>query len=330
MLSFVIPARNEAASLAQLAREIADVCTWHDYAFEVVIVDDGSTDGTWAEIVRLAKLYPKIRGLRFRRNFGKGPAMSAGFSATTGDIVVVLDADLQDCPEDLPAFVEALKGRWDVVVGWRQARHDPLVKRLLSKLFNTTVGVATGLRLHDHNCGFKAFRRAVIADMRLYGDMHRYVPILAHTNGFRVGEIPVKHRSRAYGQSNYGLSRTYRGFFDLITVVFLKSFRHRPMHFLGTLGVLSLLAGFAGLAYLAGLWLTGQGIGGRPLLIYSAAATVFGSQVLATGILAELLTAYMARFENTYAVQATTETPTAPQPKRAVAVHPAPADHPPL
>lgn len=303
-LSFVIPARNEAASLAILVREIQDVCRWHDFGHEVILVDDGSTDGTWAEISRLASVHSEIRGIRLRRNYGKGPAMDAGFRQARGEIIFTLDADLQDNPEDVPRFVELLNQGMDVVVGWRKTRQDTWFKRAQSKLFNSAVSI-TGLRLHDHNCGMKAFRADALEDIRLYGDMHRYLPILFHINGWKVGEVEVRHRSRIHGRSNYGLGRTYRGFFDLVTILVLKSFRYRPMHLLGPFGATFLLAGAVGLGYLALLWLLGKGIGGRPLLIYSFASLVFGGQVIATGILAELLTAYMARYENLYAVRET-------------------------
>lgn len=304
MVSFVIPARNESGSLGKLVTEIQNVCEWNDYAFEIILIDDGSIDGTWNEISRLTSLHSNLHGIRFRRNFGKGPALAAGFKATKGDIVFTMDADLQDNPEDIPHFINALDQGLDVVVGWRKTRRDTWHKRLLSKIFNAAVGW-TGLRLHDHNCGFKCFRSESLRGMYLYGDMHRYMPILAHINGFRIGEVQVHHRNREFGRSNYGMGRTYRGFFDLITILFLKSFRHRPLHLLGSLGVSSLLLGLAGLSYLGVLWLLGEKIGGRPLIIYSAAIAMFGSQVLATGVLAELLTAYMARYEVLYSVKDT-------------------------
>ncbi len=302
MLSFILPARNECESLARLVREIADVCRWHGYSYETIIIDDGSTDATWRETCKLAGEDCQVQGIRLRRNYGKGPALTAGFKAAKGDIVFTMDADLQDNPEDVPAFVDAVAGGLDVVVGWRKSRHDKPLKRLLSRIFNAAVSL-TGLKLRDHNCGFKCFRAAALEGMDLYGDMHRYMPIIAHINGFQVGEVEVHHRHRLHGKSNYGFGRMHRGFFDLLTILFLKGFRHRPLHFLGSLGVVSLLAGGAGLAYLAVLWFVEGHIGNRPLLIYSAAFTVFGSQVLATGVLAELMTAYMARFESTYAIK---------------------------
>ncbi len=311
MLSFVIPARNEAESLVRLIHEIKKVCEWHEYEYEVVIVDDGSTDATWAEIVRLGAAHVNLSGIRFRRNYGKGPALVAGFKTARGDVVFTMDADLQDNPEDVPEFVAALEQGLDIVVGWRRTRQDRPVKRMLSRIFNATVSLV-GLKLHDHNCGFKCFRREALENMHLYGDMHRYMPILGHINGFRVGEVQVHHRSRVFGQSNYGVGRIYRGFFDLLTIFFLKQFRHRPMHFLGALGLGALLLGFGGLAYLAVAWLSGQSIASRPLLVYSAALTAFGTQVLATGILAELLTAYMARFEHTYAIKDQIQTAAVP------------------
>lgn len=315
MLTFLVPARNESGSLTQLVTEIANVCRWHDFAYEVILIDDGSTDSTWKVIRDLTETRENLRGIRLRRNYGKGPALTAGFKAAKGDIVFTMDADLQDNPEDIPVFVDAIKNGLDVVVGWRKSRHDKRGKRILSRIFNATVSL-TGVKLRDHNCGFKCFRAEALEDIILYGDMHRYLPIIAHGNGFQVGEVEVHHRSRIHGASNYGLSRTYRGFFDLLTILFLRGFRHRPLHFLGSIGLLALLVGLGGMAYLAVLWVVQGKIGNRPLLIYSAASTVFGCQVLATGFLAELLTAYMARFESTYAIKdrvasATTKIPEA-------------------
>ncbi len=302
MLSFIIPARNESASLGRLVTEIEEVCGWNNFEHEVIIVDDGSTDATWQTIVQIAAKRPNVHGIRLRRHFGKGPALNAGFEAAKGDIIFTMDADLQDNPEDIPAFIAAIAGGLDGVVGWRKLRHDRFTKKLLSRIFNSVVS-KQGLKLQDHNCGFKCFRREAIEDMNLYGEMHRYMPILAHIKGFRIGEVAVHHRGRVFGKSNYGLNRTYRGFFDLLTILFLKGFRHRPMHLLGSVGMLSLFFGMIGMAYLAGVWLVHGAIGFRPLLIYSLAALLFGCQVLATGVLAELLTAYMAKFESTYSVK---------------------------
>jgi glycosyltransferase involved in cell wall biosynthesis len=306
MLSFVIPARNEAESLEALHSEIAAVCAREGYVYEVVIVDDGSTDATWARIEAVAAAHPQVRGVRLARNFGKGPALSAGFAAAAGEIVVMMDADLQDDPAALPLLIEGLDDGLDVVVGWRAVRRDSLGKRLQSHVFNRALGLS-GLVLHDHNCGFKVARAEVLGHVRLYGDMHRYMPILAHMRGFRVGERRVPHRPRVHGVSNYGLSRTYRGLFDLVTILFLKSFRFRPMHLLGPIGLVAMLGGFAGLAYLAALWLIQGRIGQRPLLVYSGAALAFGTQVLATALLAELMTTNLVRSDELYLVRQCTQ-----------------------
>lgn len=302
MISFVIPVCNEAASIETLVKEIRSLCDWGGYRYEVIFIDDGSIDATWDVIKLLAHQSENCRGIRLRRNYGKGAALSAGFKEVKGDIIFTMDGDLQDNPEDIPAFINALNSGHDIVVGWRKNRKDTFLKRIQSKLFNVAARL-TGLYLHDHNCGFKCFRREVLENLHLYGDRHRYVPVLAHIEGFDVGEIEVNHRPRSFGYSKYGWGRSYRGFFDLLTILFLKGFRYRPMHFMGVLGITSIFFGLTGLGYLAIVWLTGSHIGHRPLLVYSAAALVFGSQVLATGILAELLTAYLARYENLYSIR---------------------------
>ena len=212
--------------------------TWN-----LVFVDDGSTDGSWAEIERLASQDPRVQGVRFRRNFGKAAALRAGFQAARGEIVFTLDADLQDDPHELPRFLEQMNTGLDVVSGWKQVRHDPWHKVGPSRVFNWLVGWLTGVRLHDHNCGFKCYRREIFDEIRLYGELHRFVPVLAAARGWRVGEIAVHHRPRKFGQSKYGVRRFVKGFLDLLTVYFLTGYSQRPQHLLGTVGLVSFLAG---------------------------------------------------------------------------------------
>src|SRR5215204_3591178 len=255
MLSAVIPVLNEAESLAALHAELSAVAAQHGYDLEIVFVDDGSTDGSWPEIERLSAVDPRVRGIRFRRNFGKAAALSAGFEAARGEVVVTLDADLQDDPREIPRFLAEIDKGLDCISGWKQVRHDPWHKVGPSRVFNWLVGALTGVKLHDHNCGFKCYRREIFSEVRLYGELHRFVPVLAAARGWKVSEIVVNHRARKFGSSKYGVRRFVKGFLDLLTVYFLTGFDQRPQHLLGTLGIVSFFVGFLGLTYLAIYWL---------------------------------------------------------------------------
>ncbi len=310
MLSIVVPLFNEAESLGALYAELAEMAERQQYDLEIVFVDDGSTDRSWAEVQQLAGRDPRVRGIRFRRNFGKAAALSAGFAAARGEQVVTIDADLQDDPREIPRLLAVMNEGFDVVSGWKKVRHDPWHKVLPSRIFNSgLVGWLTnGVRLHDHNCGLKAYRREVFGEVRLYGELHRFVPVLAAARGFRVGEAVVRHRSRKYGRSKYGVRRFVKGFLDLLTVKFLTGFSQRPQHFLGAVGLLCWLLGGAGLLYLAGYWVV-QELHGidpkvheRALLLYSLGALVFGAQLMSIGFLAELIIAYQGRDTETYSI----------------------------
>jgi dolichol-phosphate mannosyltransferase len=281
---------------------------------EVLFVDDGSEDGSWMVVTDLARKHKWVHGLRFRRNFGKAAALSAGFHAAHGDLILTMDADLQDDPKEIPAFVAALANGLDVVSGWKRIRHDPWHKVWPSRLFNLVVSQITGVRLHDHNCGMKGYRSEVFREVRLYGELHRFIPVLAAARGFRVGEIVIQHRPRRFGRSKYGVRRFVKGFLDLLTVKFLTGFGQRPQHLLGTIGLISFLAGSLGLAYLAVTWLVNWSSPGtflplheRPLLIYSLAALLLGAQMMSIGFLAELITAYQSRDEDSYSISERTE-----------------------
>jgi glycosyltransferase involved in cell wall biosynthesis len=313
MLSIVIPALNESESLRELQRQITDTCRTHAIDAELIFVDDGSTDGSWDVIRALAGEDERVRGIRFRRNFGKAAALTAGMRAVRGDLILTMDADLQDDPAEIPALIARLNEGYDVVNGWKQRRLDPWHKVYPSKVFNWLVGWMTGLKLHDHNCGLKLFRAEVAAEIRLYGEMHRFVPVLAHARGFRVTELPVNHRPRRHGRSKYGVRRFVRGFLDLLTIRFLTGYGQRPQHVLGAIGLLFFALGLAGLGYLAAIWLlmnvlgvlTSEPIGGRPLLAYSIAALLLGAQAISLGLLAELIVAYTSRPEDSYSVSET-------------------------
>ncbi|MDX2035833.1 MAG: glycosyltransferase family 2 protein [Isosphaeraceae bacterium] len=303
-ISFVIPSYNEEESLDQLHAELHAATQGAGLEIaEILFVDDGSRDGTWAKIQQLSLRDPLVKAIRFRRNFGKAAALSAGFGAATGDVVFTLDADLQDDPAEIPNFLAKLDEGFDVVSGWKRRRHDPWHKVGPSRIFNRMVSWVSGCRLHDHNCGFKAYRREVLDEVELYGELHRFVPVLAHARGFRVSEVVVNHRSRVHGRSKYGFSRFIKGFLDIMTVQFLSRFGQRPLHLLGGIGLVFIAVGVVGLLFLAGLWLLDRGpIGTRPLLPYSALLVGLGTQLICFGVLAELLTSYHIRDVKTYSV----------------------------
>jgi dolichol-phosphate mannosyltransferase len=310
MLSIVIPVCDERESLESLHRELDEVAQANGYQLEIIFVDDGSTDGSWKVICKLADLDSRVRGIRFRRNFGKAAALSAGFKNAHGDLVMTLDADLQDDPREIPRFLTAISQEFDVVSGWKEVRHDPWHKILPSRVFNSAVSWLTGVRLHDHNCGMKCYRREVLREVRLYGELHRFVPVLAAARGFSVGEISIRHRPREFGRSKYGMRRFVKGFLDLLTVKFLTDFNQRPQHLLGTLGLVSFVLGSLGLLYLTVYWFAGQlnpdwnlmPLHQRPALIYSLGALLLGGQLMSIGFLAELITAYQLRDSDSYSV----------------------------
>jgi glycosyltransferase involved in cell wall biosynthesis len=314
MISLVIPVFNERDSLPQLLREIHDMARADGLDFEVIFVNDGSTDDSWDVIRDLTAQDPRVRGIRFRRNFGKAAALSAGFDAAKGDLILTLDGDLQDDPKEIPRFIKALDEGKDVISGWKRVRHDPWHKVLPSRIFNWMVSKLTGVRLHDHNCGMKCYRREVFREVHLYGELHRFIPVLAFARGFRVGEIEISHRPRRFGRSKYGMRRFVKGFLDLLTVKFLTSFSHRPQHVLGSIGLTSFVLGALGMTWLAITWVIRQydptqfePLHQRPLLIYSVAALLLGTQMLTMGFLAELFTAHNARHKDEYSIAEITD-----------------------
>jgi dolichol-phosphate mannosyltransferase len=291
-VSVIVPAKDEGRTIAPLHAEIVQAMAQRpDLSFEVIFVDDGSADDTWAQIRTLAEQDGRhVRGMRFRRTFGKAAALSAGLTGAVGSIVVTMDADLQDNPHELPRLLAELESGRDLVTGYKRNRQDPLGKRLPSKVFNAATGWVTGLKLHDHNSGLRVARREVYDAIPLYGELHRYVPALAHAQGYRVAELPVHHRPRRYGRSKYGLERYPRGALDLLTVVAISRYGRRPAHLLGGVGLLFGLLGTLILAYLTGIWLaTDHPIGQRPLLQLGILLEVFAVQLLGMGLLAELI-----------------------------------------
>lgn len=287
-VTVIVPGLNEADSLAELAHRIRDGIGARRW--EIIFVDDGSTDNSWEVISELARQDPRIKGVRLRKNFGKAMALSAGFQRARGEIFVTMDADLQDDPADLPAFIAKIEEGQDVVVGWKVQRLDPSNRLILSRIFNGTVRKATGVKLHDMNCGFKAYRREVIRTIPVYGDLFRFIPAFAAWEGFRVAEVPVKHHARKYGTSRYGLERILRGFFDLLSVMFLTRYQRKPMHLFGLVGlVLGAIGVFVEL-YLTALWFRGQKIGDRPLLLLGMLLILAGIQFFSMGFIGEFLT----------------------------------------
>lgn len=298
LLSIVIPVYNEEDSLRELLSRIDQVANTHGYQISILMVDDGSTDGSWGVIENLAAHHRAVRGLKLRRNFGKAAALAAAFERVEGDFVITMDADLQDDPTEIPNLLAKLNEGYDVVSGWKQVRHDPWHKVFPSRLFNGMISWLTGVRLHDHNCGLKAYRREVLNEVHLYGEMHRFVPVLAASKGFRVAEIVIQHHPRKHGQSKYGFERFVKGFLDLLTVYFLTGYGNRPQHLLGTFGLCSFAGGSVGLLLLTAMWVISRltsmedvHLHSKAIFYYCIVALLLGVQLITMGFLAELITA---------------------------------------
>ena len=294
-ISVVVPVLNEAESVTPLFEKVSTAVEQlrGQYkeleSFEVIFVDDGSKDESWKVIGALVDKNPaQIKALRFRRNFGKAAALTAGFKEASGDIIFTMDADLQDDPAEMPRFIEKLHEGYDLVSGWKKIRHDPVDKTLPSRCFNALTRALTGVKLHDFNCGYKAYRHEVAKSLTVYGELYRFIPVFAHADGFRVTEIPVQHHARKFGKSKYGWERFAKGFIDLLSVAAMTKFGRRPAHLFGGFG---LIVGAVGLGVLGWLWwnqLFGHYIGGRPLFFFGILCTLLSAQMLCTGILAEL------------------------------------------
>ena len=290
MISVVVPVHEEERTVALLFEELQAALDPLAEPWEAVFVDDGSTDGSFAALTRLHSAHENIRVVRLRRNFGKAAALAAGFANAHGDVVVTIDADLQDDPAEIPRLLAKLDEGFDLVSGWKAHRRDPFTRRALSRIFNWVTGRVSGLRLHDLNCGLKAYRAEVIQGLRLYGELHRFIPVLAHYRGHRIAELAVNHRPREHGRSRYGVERYLRGFLDLLTVSFIGRYRYRPLHLFGGLGLVLGMIGFAVLAYLTALKIGGHAIGRRPLLILGVLLMVVGLQFFSLGLISELIT----------------------------------------
>lgn len=298
-VSIVVPALNEKESLPELLERITKAMNLTpELTYEVIIVDDGSTDGTFQEIKSLKEKYPPLKAISFRRNYGKSPALSEGFKQAKGARVITMDADLQDDPAEIPNLLAALENGLDMVSGWKKDRKDPISKTLPSKIYNFFTSLFTGIRLHDFNCGLKAYRQEVIETMQVYGELHRFLPVLAHWQGFKVGEIVVVHHPRKYGKSKFGISRLFTGFFDLMTVLFLTRFKTSPLHIFGMVGLFSFITGFVIELYFTVQKIMGYSIGQRPLFFLGILLIIVGVQFIGFGLVAEMISAGMAENVN--------------------------------
>jgi glycosyltransferase involved in cell wall biosynthesis len=292
-ISVIVPLKNEAESLPELEAWIRRVMETNGFSYEIYFVDDGSNDGSWKIIEGLRKTNPCVKGIKFRRNYGKSAALHTGFLACDGDVVITMDADLQDSPDEIPDLYKMIKeDGFDLVSGWKAKRYDPLSKTIPTKLYNAVTRMVSGIKLHDMNCGLKAYRKEVVKTVEVYGEMHRYIPVIAKWAGFdKIGEKVVEHRPRKYGETKFGWERFINGPLDLLSISFVGRFGKRPMHFFGTLGVFSFVLGFGILMWLSieKLIFNVVGIADRPMFFFGFLAIVIGTQLFLTGFLAELI-----------------------------------------
>ncbi|HEX54914.1 MAG: glycosyltransferase [Candidatus Altiarchaeales archaeon] len=297
-ISIIIPVFNEERNLPELYSELTRVLEKIKKDYEIIFVDDGSTDNSFQVLKEIREKDERVKIIKFRRNFGKSAALSQGFKRAHGEIIFTLDADLQDNPEEIPKFLRKIDQGYDLVVGWRFRRKDPITKKLPSRIFNFLTSLITGIKIHDFNCCFKAFRREVAKNIKVYGELHRYIPVLAFWKGYRIAEIKIEHRPRRYGRSKYGIMRLIKGFLDLITVKFLITYAKRPLHFFGIIGFLSLIIGFfIGLYLLYVKYILNQLIGDRPLLLLSVLLVLVGLQFIFMGLIGEMITSATGKVE---------------------------------
>lgn len=290
-ISVVIPLYNEEGSLRELYQQLRSTLHRMNVRYELLFIDDGSTDNSFRALRDLKRIDHRVKIIRFRRNYGKAAALSVGFEHAQGSYVVTMDSDLQDDPAEIPGLVRKIKEGVDLVSGWKKVRRDPLSKRLPSRFFNYITARMTGIRIHDFNCGLKAYRREVVKSLNLYGELHRYIPVLAHWQGFSVGEIVVQHRSRKYGRTKFGVGRFWRGFFDLLTTLFTTRYFRRPLHLFGGWGALAVLAGLIIDGWLIVEWFMGTtALGNRPLFLGGIMLIIVGIQLVSIGLLGEMIT----------------------------------------
>lgn len=292
-ISIVIPLLNEEGSLPELFRWIERVMEEHAFTYEIIAVDDGSTDGSWNVIRERAKSNPALKGIRFKRNYGKSAALNEGFRLASGDVVVTMDADLQDSPDEVPELYRMItEDGFHLISGWKKKRYDPITKTVPTKIYNGATRMMTGIHLHDMNCGLKAYRNEVVKSVEVYGEMHRYIPVMAQWAGYyNIGEKVVQHQERKHGTTKFGADRFFKGFLDLLSILFVTRFAKRPMHLFGGLGILSFFVGFVILLYLSisKLFFSEVGIATRPMFFLGIVTLIIGSQLFLTGFLAELI-----------------------------------------
>ena len=314
-ISVVIPLYNEAESLTELYEWIERVMKKEGFSYEVVFVDDGSTDNSWEVITQLREKHPEVKGIKFRKNYGKSPGLQCGFQFTNGDVVITMDADLQDSPDEIPELYKMITEKdYDLVSGWKKKRYDPLTKTIPTKLFNSTARAVSGIKLHDFNCGLKAYKKDVVKNIEIYNDMHRWIPFLAKNAGFtKIGEKVVHHQARKYGSSKFGLSRFVNGYLDLFTLWFLSKFGKKPMHFFGLIGSLMFLIGFIAVLVVGGIkWhalyngIPSPLITSTPYFHIALASMVIGSQLFLAGFIGELITRNSSE-RNQYTISETLE-----------------------
>jgi glycosyltransferase involved in cell wall biosynthesis len=302
-LSVVIPLLDEDDSLKELYQQIVHSAGSLRKPFEIIFIDDGSTDNSFGVLQELHAADARIKAIRFRRNFGKSAALSVGFHEAQGDIIITMDADLQDDPAEIPSLIETLEKGYDLVSGWKQQRHDPLSKTIPSRLANSVTALMTGIPIHDMNCGLKAYRKDVVKSINVYGELHRYIPALAHWAGFRVGEKVVQHHPRKYGHTKFGIGRLSRGFLDLLTVLFTTRYIRRPLHLFGVWGLISFLIGVFIDGYLSVEWFLGRtSLSNRPLFLVGFLFIIIGAQFVSFGLLGEMINRQQ-RDETTYSIR---------------------------
>jgi glycosyltransferase involved in cell wall biosynthesis len=288
-ISLVIPLFNEEESVTPLSHEIRKALSRINIDYEVIFVDDGSTDASLQKLKEITRTDNRFKYLSFRKNYGKSAALHEGFKVASGDAVVTLDADLQDDPHEIPNLLKKLEDGYDLCSGWKKKRQDPLIKKISSKFFNFVTRLISGVKIHDFNCGLKAYKKDVVENVKVYGELHRYIPVLASWQGFSVTEMIVNHHPRRYGKTKFGISRFFKGFIDLITVTFVTRYIKRPMHFFGFLGALSFLTGFIILGYLTVLWIHGIPLSNRPIIFLGMLLIIVGIQLFAVGLLGEVI-----------------------------------------
>lgn len=303
LISIVIPLYNEVESLPELYSKIKEVVRANRYNYEIIFVDDGSTDGSLEILKQLRQNDKNVKIISFRRNYGKSAALAVGFEHAKGDVIITMDADLQDDPHEIPNLLQKLDEGFDLVSGWKKKRYDPITKTIPSRIFNFVVSTLTGIKIHDFNCGLKAYRKTVAKDIKVYGELHRYLPVIAHWAGYKIGEVVVQHHPRKYGKTKFGVSRFLKGFLDLLTVMFTTRYFKRPLHLFGTLGLLIFILGFGITFYLSLLKIIENiSLSNRPLFILGVMLTIVGVQFISIGLLGEMITKAYQHLE-TYSIK---------------------------